>query len=165
MKIAVTDANIFIDLIEIELLQFLFDLGMEIHTTRAVYDQLNEDQKIIVEPFFHGEMLFIYNLSADDLRETYTIEFPPGLDPVDKSVYFYAAKIGALILTGDKKLRTFCERRSIDVKGIIWVFDFFVEKGVIHKSVAAEKLELLLSINDRLPFEECKRRITKWNSI
>ena len=36
MKIAVTDANIFIDLIEIEILQCLFELGMEIHTTRAV---------------------------------------------------------------------------------------------------------------------------------
>lgn len=50
MKIAVTDANIFIDLIEIEIFHFLFELGLEIHTTKAVYDQLIPEQQAIVEP-------------------------------------------------------------------------------------------------------------------
>jgi hypothetical protein len=48
MKIAVTDANIFIDLIEIDIFHFLFDLGLEIHTTKAVYDQLIPEQQAIV---------------------------------------------------------------------------------------------------------------------
>ena len=44
MKIAVTDANIFIDLIRLNMLAVLFAIEMEIYTTQEVIDQLNDDQ-------------------------------------------------------------------------------------------------------------------------
>lgn len=164
MKIAVTDANIFIDLIEIELLHFLFDLDLEIHTTKAVFDQLNLDQKVIAFPFVQSKALSIYSFTFEELMEISELEFPSGLEPADKSVYFYSNKIEAMILSGDRRLRTFCESNSIEVRGIIWVFDNFVESLLISKRIAAQKLQLLISINDRLPFEECKKRINKWGS-
>jgi hypothetical protein len=45
MKIAITDANIFIDLMYIELLDELFDIELELHTTINVVDELNELNK------------------------------------------------------------------------------------------------------------------------
>lgn len=165
MKIAVTDANIFIDLIEIEILQCLFELGMEIHTTRAVYDQLTEVQKRIIDEFLSIGKLIIYNLSFDDLKEIYIIDFPTGLDPVDKSVFYYAQKVNAIILSGDKKLKLFCEKKAIEVKDINWVFDKMVAQELLPKNIAAQKLDLLLSINDRLPFDDCRKRINKWGAV
>ena len=164
MKPAVTDANIFIDLIELELLHLLFDLGIEIHTTKAVYDQLNAEQQIISEPFVQSKALIIYNFSFNELSELSQIAFPTGLEPADKSVYYYSIKIGAMILSGDKRLRTFCESKSVEVRGIIWVFDRFVSNSIISKRTAAAKLQLLMDINNRIPFEDCKKRISKWNS-
>lgn len=164
MKIAVTDANIFIDLIEIEIFHFLFELGLEIHTTKAVYDQLIPEQQIIVEPFVQSKALIVYNFSFEELMEIYAIEFPPGLEAADQSVYYYSTKIEAMVLSGDKKLRTFCESNAVEVRGVLWVFDNFVSKSVISKRVAASKLKLLLAINNRLPFEDCNKRISKWGS-
>ena len=82
MKIAVTDANIFIDLIEIEIFHFLFDLGLEIHTTKAVYDQLIPEQQAIVEPFVQLKALIVYNFSFEELMAISVIDFPPGLEGV-----------------------------------------------------------------------------------
>lgn len=39
MKLAVTDANIFIDLIKLQLLDYLFQLGVEIYSTREIIDE------------------------------------------------------------------------------------------------------------------------------
>jgi len=164
MKIAVTDANIFIDLIEIEIFHFLFELDLEIHTTKAVYDQLIPEQQAIVAPYIQSRALIVYNFSFEELMEIYAIEFPPGLEAADQSVYYYSTKIKAMVLSGDKKLRTFCESNDVEVRGVIWVFDSFVSKSVLSKRVAASKLQLLLDINNRLPFEDCRKRISKWNS-
>ena len=164
MKIAVTDANIFIDLIEIEIFHFLFELGLEIHTTKAVYDQLIPEQQAIVESYVQSKALIVYNFSFPELMEIYAIEFPPGLEAADQSVYYYSTKIEALVLSGDKKLRTFCESNDVEVRGVIWLFDNFVSKSVISKRVAASKLQLLMDINNRLPFEDCRKRISKWSS-
>jgi predicted nucleic acid-binding protein len=163
MKIAVTDANIFIDLIEIESLQLLFDLGLEIHTTLSVYHQLNDEQKIFAEPFVHSKNLSLYPIAYEEWLEIEKIDFPPGLDPVDKTVYYYAEKAKAIILSGDKKLKTYCVNKKIEVHGILWLFDSFVEKQVISKRTAASKLQLLITINDRLPMDECIARIQKWS--
>jgi hypothetical protein len=164
MKIAVTDANIFIDLIEIESLQLLFELGLEIHTTLSVYHQLNEEQKVFAERFVHSKKLILYPIAFEEWLEIEKIDFPPGIDPVDKTVYYYAAKAKAVILSGDKKLKTYCVSKKIEVRGILWLFDNFVEKQVITKRTAASKLQLLITINDRLPMEECTARIHKWSS-
>ena len=164
MKIAVTDANIFIDLIEIEIFHFLFELDLEIHTTKAVYDQLIPEQQAIVELYVQSKALLVYNFSFEELMEIYAIEFPPGLEAADQSVYYYSTKIEAMVLSGDKKLRTFCESNDVEVRGVIWVFDNFVSKSVISKKVAASKLQLLMDINNRLPFEDCRKRISKWSS-
>lgn len=164
MKIAVTDANIFIDLIEIEIFHFLFDLGLEIHTTKAVYDQLIPEQQAIVEPFVQSKALIVYNFSFEELMAISVIDFPPGLEVADQSIYYYATKIEAMLLSGDKRLRSFCESNAVEVRGVIWVFDNFVSKSVISKRVAASKLQLLMDINNRLPFEDCRKRISKWSS-
>ena len=162
MKIAITDANIFIDLIKLSLLGCLFNLGIEIHTTREVYDQLNPTQKSFAEGFVQAGVLHIYNFNIQQLQEINSLQFPAGLEMADRTVYYYSTLTEAIVLSGDRKLRTFCLNKNIDVKGILWLFDNFIEKNLISKAEAAKKLEHLLSFNDRLPMDECQRRIQLW---
>jgi hypothetical protein len=162
MKIAITDANIFIDLIETEMLGFLFDLDLEIHTTYEVYNQLNIEQEKIAQNFVQSKSLFLYSFSFEEIQEIASIEFPAGLEMADRTVYYYASKITGIILSGDRKLKKFCERKHQNVKGIIWIFDQIFEKNLLQPHQLATKMELLLKINSRLPYDECHSRIIKW---
>jgi hypothetical protein len=164
MKIAVTDANIFIDLIAVDLLNSLFDLKIEFHTTFPVFDQLNLEQQKNLIPYINSKKLVKYNFSYEELMEIYEIKFPNALETADRSVFYYCNKINASILSGDKRLKTYCESKSIEVKGILWLFDELVATKLITVGYAASKLQLLLTINDRLPYQDCLARIDKWGS-
>jgi hypothetical protein len=55
MKLAVTNANIFIDLIKLQMLVLLFSI--EIHTTKEIVDQLNDDQLVHLTKFINSRHL------------------------------------------------------------------------------------------------------------
>jgi rRNA-processing protein FCF1 len=164
MKIAITDANIFIDLIKLELFGCLFKLNFEIHTTREVYDQLKSEQKIIAKTYEDNGLLKIRDFTFEELSDIYEMECPSGLELADKTVYYYSTKTEAIVLSGDQKLRKFCLLKKIEVKGLIWLFDEFIARQLISKSIAIEKMEHLLSFNDRLPMAECHSRILNWKT-
>jgi hypothetical protein len=51
MKLAVTDACIFIDLIELQLTAHFFKLQIEIHTSLDVFNELFDNQKEILKAY------------------------------------------------------------------------------------------------------------------
>jgi uncharacterized protein Smg (DUF494 family) len=57
MKIAITDANVFIDLLEADLIAFLFEIGYEIHTTLEVLNELFDEQQSTLHPFVNNGRL------------------------------------------------------------------------------------------------------------
>lgn len=162
MKIAVTDANIFIDLIHLEMLGFLFDLDLEIHTTLEVYEQMNEKQKKVALNFVQSKLLNVYKFSIAELNEIAELKLPSGLEFADRTVFYYSTKINTIILSGDKKLKSYCEGKKLEVKGILWVFENFVSHKIVSPEFASEKMKRLISINDRLPIDECYKLITLW---
>lgn len=162
MKLAVTDANIFIDLIKLQLLGYLFSVDVEIHTTREVVDQLNAGQYEKVDSFIQAKVLKVYNFSSDELSEILEIKTPKSLEFADKTVIYLATKISAEVLTGDGPLRKFCLSNQLTVRGIIWLFDMFIKVELISHSIAIERMNHLLSFNDRLPKDECMNRIKQW---
>ena len=164
MILAVTDANIFIDLIHLEMLGYLFNLDIEIHTTLEVHDQLNTNQKKIIQNFIQSKDLLVYSFSFEELTEIYSIDCPNGLELADRTIFYYAEKFNSIVLSGDIKLRKYCEKINIDVRGIIWVFDQLNEKKVLSAQVLASKMEELIQFNSRLPIEICQERIQKWKS-
>ena len=50
-RIAVNDANLFIDLCEIDLVEIFFELPLEFHTTQLILNELEEDQLQRLVPF------------------------------------------------------------------------------------------------------------------
>lgn len=168
-KIVVNDTNVFIDLYEVGLLEEFFSLPWEVHTTDFVMLELRRegqhetvakykaDKRLVVPVFEAKEMSEIGNLFQQNMYRT-------NLSLTDCSVWYYAKVNNYILLTGDRKLRTVSDYDSVEVHGIIYVFDTLVELNIISRQVAVEKLLQLYVINPRLPKEEIDKRINLWKA-
>jgi hypothetical protein len=65
------------------------------------------------------------------------------------------------VLTNDKRLRQLAA--DIGVHGILWIFDCMLSSKIISRKRAVEKLHELMGINQRLPVDECLKRIKEWS--
>ena len=167
MKIAVTDACIFIDLIELKIISDFFKLEIELHTTTDVVNELFPEQKEILKAYEAGGKLAIHNLNEVQLRKIETIGFPKGLSPEDRTVLYMASQLqNALVLSSDKKVREFAGKLSIEYHGIFWIFDEMVNGQILMKEVGAAKIKELLDMNMmyRHPKtkKEAEKRIDRW---
>lgn len=164
MKIAVTDANIFIDLIKLQWLGFLFSIEPEIYTTLEVVEELKPAQHDQLQGFIQASTLTVYLFNSAEFEQISNMDAPRALTTIDKSLVFLARQIGAGVLSGDNPLRKYCAACDLEVRGMLWLFDRLLELGLIDHSTAIEKLNQLLSFNDRLPKEECEYRLKHWGS-
>jgi predicted nucleic acid-binding protein len=165
MKVAITDANIFIDLVKLQLLGYLFSIELEIYVTSEVVEQLNADQFEKVDSFIQAKALIVYYFTAAEIADIDALKVAKGLEVADKSVLYLAKKIQAKVLSGDALLRKVCLKNGLEVMGIIWLFDAFVKHGLINYFTAIEKMKMLVSFNNRLPMDECEIRIKKWSQL
>jgi rRNA-processing protein FCF1 len=147
IKIAVTDACIFIDLYDLGLVASFFHLELEIHTTSAVYFELYPEQQQVLKAYQSVDRLIVHNLQEQDFIEIYSEEYPKSLSEADKSVLHIANKINACVLSSDKVLRNCAKNKAIEYHGMIWIFDKLVETSVLTKKEAAIKLKQLVFTN------------------
>ncbi|MBU3664173.1 MAG: hypothetical protein FGM41_13400 [Bacteroidetes bacterium] len=167
VKIAVTDANIFIDLHDLELTNSFFNLDIEIHTTTAVFYELYSDQQQILKVYQSVNKLTIHNLGEQDFIEIFKEGYPKSLSEADKSVLHVANKINACVLSSDKTLRNYAKNKEIQYHGMIWIFDQLVEKAVLTKKEAASKLSQLVAVNflfrnNQKLGDEIEKRLKIW---
>jgi predicted nucleic acid-binding protein len=160
--VAVTDANIFIDLIKTDTIHLLFKLELRIHTTQEVVDELEPYQQDVIYALSKEGDVSIYGLSYEELSNMPNQKFPDGLHLADQTVFVLAKKIDGILLSGDKKLRKYCERNDILVKGILWIYDEVYSKKLLDVNSLKERLIKLSAINKRLPIDEIEERIRIW---
>jgi predicted nucleic acid-binding protein len=164
MAIAVNDANIFIDLLEIDLIDTFFELKLDLHTTNLVLNELDYEQQIIIKKQIAKKRLKVKVLNDEELSELKEKEITSSkLSKQDVSVYAYAKELGAIILTSDRRLRIEAKSKDFEVHGILWVFEKMMEEKLIKPKKAIDKLTELMKINTWLPMDECHKRIEKWN--
>lgn len=167
MKIAVTDANIFIDLYDLGLTKSFFNLELEIHTTSAVLYELYSEQQEILQAYRSVGRLTVHNLQEQDFIEIYNENYPKSLSEADKSVLYVANKIDACVLSSDKTVRNCAKNKDIEYHGMIWIFDKFVETSVLTKKEAASKLKHLTDLNFMFKYSpqlvaEIEKRLKIW---
>lgn len=167
VKIAVTDANIFIDLYDLGLTKPFFSLEFEIHTTSAVLFELYAEQQEILLSYQSVGKLVIHNLQEQDFIEIYNENYPKSLSETDKSVLHVANKINACVLSSDKTLRNCANNREIEYHGMIWIFDKFVETYILTPKEAKTKLKQLVASNflfrnNQKLVEEIEKRLKIW---
>jgi len=147
IKIAVTDACIFIDLNDLGLVASFFNIEIEIHTTSSVYFELYPEQQQVLKAYQSVDRLIVHNLQEQDFIEIYSEKYPKSLSETDKSVLHIANKINACVLSSDKTLRNCAKNKGIEYHGMIWIFDKLVETSVLTKKEAAIKLKQLVVTN------------------
>lgn len=168
MKIAVTDACIFIDIIELDLISAFFQLDIELHTTIEVVNELFPEHKKVLEAYQIINKLNIQKLSEEDFYKMEQIPFPRGLSHEDRSVIYLALNLeNTIVLNSDKLVRKFSESMSIEYHGIIWLFDQLISQEVLSKKESVQKLDTLLTFNSMyagtLTRKEIELRIKKWS--
>ncbi|SRR5258708_2574374 len=168
MKIVVTDACIFIDVIELQLTAKFFGLELDIHTTRDVFDELFQEQQQILEAYQENNRLTVHILTPKEKMELLSEEFPKALSPEDQSVVFIAKKLGAVLLSSDKPVRNLAKKLSIEYHGMIWIFDQLVQQGQLTGGSAAERITQM--VNSNLIYRnnqemqmEVEKRVKKWS--
>ena len=164
MRLVVQDANIIIDLIDCGIFELFFSLELEVVTTSLVLDEITEGpQKEACRTAISKGPLQIVEISTIDYLRLQSLDLP-GLSVPDRSVLEVAERTrGASLLTGDGKLRRTAESCNVDVRGILWVFDQLVEKGLLSHAHAHAILTGLRERNPRLPQKEIEKRLRAWN--
>ncbi len=161
-QIAISDANIFIDLLRLGFVSPLFEIGLEVVTSQEVFDELIEEQKEALQPFIAEGKLKVHAFSPAAFVELKTFHINNRLPFSDHSVVFLAEKIAAIVLTGDQLILKACEQRNIEVHGILWLLDRFLEYGFLDKMTAHALLTRLIQFNQWLPREACLKKLREW---
>lgn len=168
MKIIVNDANILIDLLELDILPGFFQLEFEVHTTAMILDELFDEQQEALLPYIESGRLIVDEISGEDLIGILTIRAArPNLSEQDCSAFYQAQKLMAALVTSDNTLRKFARASNLEVHGHLWIFDHLVSNLVITGQTEIAKLnELCNVVNPRLglPNNECQKRIRLWSA-
>ena len=166
MTIVVSDTNILIDLIDLELLDVFFELPLEITTTDLVIYELDEIKQAKIFEASLRDKIDILESTEIQLNEVQKIyDENRGISLTDSQVFYFAIEKGAILLSGDGNLRRFAKKRGLEVRGIIWVFDLLEKNKILSPRILSKKMKTLLEINTRLPQEECLKRIQKWEKF
>ena len=164
-RIVISDANVIFDLLSVQLLEAFFALPCEICTTDLVISEIERpEQQQIIQKFIKLKKLGVATFEFDEFSEILLLQSTSknNTSIADCSVWYYAKKVDGRLLTGDGKLRAAAEKDNVKVSGVLYLFDNFVEYGLLSPLEAAENLEALMNLNMRLPKAECEVRITKW---
>lgn len=164
MRVIINDANILIDLVQLDLMNEFIQLKLDLKTTDFVYEELNDEQKKVVATFVESGHIEIIVTDEDvDLNSIVSIlTSSSGLSFEDCSVLHYASKLNGILLSGDRKLRKQALAKGISVRGILFIFDQLLLNNLIMFESAIIKIQLLYDINPRLPGHSKDERISGW---
>ena len=166
--VVVSDTNIFIDLVNLDLLGDFFALPWDVHTTDFVMGELTDPvQKAAVTAFIKRNKLTIGQLNSEevDIIVQRSSETGGKISITDFSVCYYSKKNGYTLLTGDRNLLKIAINENITVHGILYLFDELVSHSILPPKLAVETLKQLRELNTRLPIDEVDARIMNWESM
>ncbi|HLS11595.1 MAG TPA: hypothetical protein VK050_05500 [Flavobacteriaceae bacterium] len=167
LRVVITDANILIDLVNLNLSAALFESDIfEFKTTDFVFEELYEKQKEKLHTLIEAKQLEVLESDEVDLQEIFKLkQQTAALSIQDCSVWHYASKLKGILLTGDGQLRSHSNRSGIEVRGILFLFDQMLLNKLITYTLAIEKLSHLSKINKRLPKMEMENRLRTWKGL
>jgi len=165
MRIAINDANILIDLADLDMLDYFTQLEFEFITTDFIIEEIeDETQKSKVANLIRVNKLTVITTKSEEYSKiTDIISNHNGISFEDASVWYYSKKYDGILLTGDGNLRRQALKCGIEVRGILFVFDQLVGKKIFSKETAVTKLKELKTLNSRLPLKEVEARIKAWS--
>lgn len=168
MKLAITDACIFIELHLLRLTSHFFKMDLEIHTSVDVFNELYAEQQELLKAYEAAGKLFLHSLTDTDRIVIIKNRYPAGLSENDKTVIYLAVQQQAMVLSSDKAVRKFAKKQAIAIHGMFWIFDQLVDSSLLNKQEAIDKLRQMMLgniiyQNNMELTQEMNTRITAWN--
>ena len=164
MRLVVTDTNVFIDLMSVDALEEFFALGLEVHTTAFVLEELVEEQGRLLLPMLGAGRLRVAQFTGEEVAAIEVMRTKVKIEFTDRSVVHLALQLEAMVLSGDGNLWKECRSRRLEVHGSIWVMEQLWTRRLIGPVSCIERLEALKRLNGRLPkskVDELIERIRK----
>lgn len=166
-KIVVNDTNIFIDLLNIGLLEGFFSMPWEVHTTEFVMLELTkENQHNFVSQYEDNNLLHIPAFDESVMSEILELflhqRSKTNVSLTDYTAWYYAKSNGYTLLTADRKICQASLIGDVEVQGIIYVMEQLVEECILDKRLAIIKLRQLEEANPRLPKDEIEKHTKQW---
>ncbi len=158
MQVVITDANIFIDLFELKLLDSFFQLPYDIHTTVFVLEELDEECSNFIK-----DNSTVLNINDSEKIELDLITWNKGFTFPDKSILYMAKKHQMIVFSGEKKMMSWCKSHDLESHGVLFIFQEFIEYRLFSKNQVAIKLKELMEFNQWLPSNICLDLIDKWS--
>jgi len=159
----VVDTNILIDLHRGGVLRQFFQLPCTIFAPDVIVAELLDPS---------GEVLLGLGLQRMDFSGAEVVRVVeisrnhPEVSINDLFAVLLAEKKGALLLTGDKRLRRIAEQEhNLQVHGTLWVLDQLVKRKHLSPTEASSALQKMIQSGSRLPRAECERRFQKWSGL
>lgn len=163
MKIVVNDANILIDLADLDLLHYFSKLNFELHTNDFVLSEIKIPSQLSkINQLVRGGKMIVATTKSEEYLEITNLQ-TKNLSFQDCSILYYTKKVSGMLLSGDGNLRKAAKSAGTEVRGIIYIFDQLIEKELISKNLAVTKITQLQANNNRLPKAEIKKRIELWS--
>ena len=97
MILVVTDTNVFIDLMSVDALEAFFALGLEVHTTGFVTNELNKEQSALLLPHIGGRRLLMDRFTDDSLTELIESRVGEDLNWIRLNGTFVGGLIGVVL--------------------------------------------------------------------
>jgi len=172
MKVAVKDANVFIDLESMGLLDLWFQLGITTLTSSFVVMELEDGGNENALACIRAGLVIEAEISGDEMAGPFA-EFQSdhgdgGLSETDLSVIYLAIREDAMVLSGDRLVRICSKAQHLEIHGTLWILDQLVSAALLSPAFAADRLEALMRRTGRLqrflPKAECENRISRWRS-
>lgn len=162
-KIAIQDANILIDLIKTGLFDHCLALNYQFTTTDMILAELHDEQVAVIQTHINSGKFELIEISMEELIEiTLLSGEDKRLSEQDWSAVYFAEKKEAMLLSGDKRLRTVADAKKIQVCGIFWILNKLIAENILTETEACFALKELMSKNKRLPLDECNKKIKLW---
>lgn len=160
--VCVTDANIWIDVHNADLIDAVFALPFTWRTPDIVLrnEVRTVDQALLVELGLEERTLAGPELNRIlELNALY-----PNPSPRDLAILVVADVDGGIVVTGDGPLRSAAEAEGQTVHGVLWVLDQLVADDIITSARALTALNAMIDQGSRLPAIPVQKRRRKWQT-
>ncbi len=134
MTVVVCDANLIIDLLQVDLFKSFLKLKWDKHVPPDVIDEVQEDNADQLVTAINAGKLILPTFSPEDLKKMQKLKTRySSLSIQDCSCLFLAENLFAILLTGERRLRRIAtESHRVRVHGILWVFERLRKRKSSH---------------------------------
>lgn len=160
-EIVVKDACILFDLIDLDLIAPFFELDLIVLTTPQVIAEITDVQQLeIVSAYIKSDKLTVDNWGQLDAIDA-LLNDNKGLSFADSSVLELALRRNAVLLSSDGSLRKVSVNSGLVVRGVLWIIEELVRKGIVPKTQAASVLDMYPKVNHRAPVSEINKLLER----